>query len=386
MRADTFDEFRAVRYWPQLDGLRVVSIAIVLVAHSGDSWFPSFKGALGVIVFFVISGFLITSLLLREESRRGRVSLSGFYVRRVFRIVPLYMVAIGCATVLVFAGLGGSREKWLERLPYLLTFNGDFAVWGVFVHAWSIGVEEKFYILWPLIAFALLPLATKRIWIALGLLLVCVVSAFIPSLTYFGTYSAILMGCTLAILMHDPRAYAFIRHLAKPLPATLLTLFAAAMFAVDWYMPWTEPTGFAHPLFALAVTAAFPGIVVGQTWIKRILSNRVLAFVGTRTYGIYLFHVFAIDALNRIFPDGQTHPLVGIARLLLAAALSYAIAEVLYRVVEHPMIKVGRRLTGSKLPERQVPADAASPAGGSPTPATSEPDPTDDHATTGATR
>ena len=357
MRADTFDEFRAARYWPQLDGLRVVSIAVVLVAHTGDKWFPSFKGALGVVIFFVISGYLITSLLLREEHRNGRVSLKGFYVRRVFRIVPLYLVALACAGVLLFAGLGGSPDSFVERLPYLLTFNADFAVYGTFVHAWSIGVEEKFYILWPLIAFAILPLASRRAWIAVGLLAACVTSAFVPALSYFGTYTAILMGCLLAILMHDQRAFEVIRRMATPVVSTVLVALAVVMFAVDWYLPWTDSTGFAHPLFALAVTLTFPGLIVGQSWFRAILSNRVIAFIGTRTYGIYLFHVFAIDAVNKVIPDGQTDPLLGLIRLLASALLSYAIAEVLYRILERPMIAVGRRLTRNTLPERRVPAD-----------------------------
>jgi peptidoglycan/LPS O-acetylase OafA/YrhL len=359
--------FLGRRFWPQLDGLRVVSIAIVLVAHMGDQWLPVFKGALGVTVFFVISGYLITSLLIREEHRNQQVSLSQFYLRRVFRIVPLYMLALATATGLVFAGFGDDKSTWLSRLPLLATFNGDLAGGGTFVLSWSIGIEEKFYILWPLLGFSLLTLRKHRLWTATGLLLICIIAAFIPAVSYLGTYTAILAGCVLAMLAHDSSGFRVVAALARPIPANLLLALAVVMFAVDIYLPWTEATGYAHVLFALAVVLAFPGLLIGQGWLAKAMSWRPLAFVGTRTYGIYLFHAFCIDVISRLLiPSGQTNPAIGIGRLIIAFALSFAVADVLHRLVEQPAIRLGRRLTGRGLPPGEVP-QVSSSAAASPT-------------------
>ncbi|WP_442574760.1 acyltransferase family protein [Microbacterium sp. F51-2R] len=364
MSPDRYEEFAATRYWPQLDGLRVVSIALVLVAHMGDTWVPRFHGALGVVVFFVISGFLITSLLIREEARRGSISLTGFYIRRFFRIVPMYALALAVASILVLQfGFGEPASSYLRRLPYLATFNGDLTVVGTFVHSWSIGVEEKYYIVWPLVGFAILPLARRRLWIAGALLLVCSVLAFTPGLSYFGSYTGILAGCVLAILMHDPRTYPAIRRMAGTIPGIAFTLLAVAMFLIDVYLPWNSISGNAHVPFAYAVALAFPFIVIGSGRLRSSLAWKPLAFVGTRTYGIYLFHVFCIDVVNRVWPDGESNPLMGALRLGVACTLTYLVAEILYRVYEQPLIRVGRRLTGSSRPERSIPAE---PTGGRP--------------------
>src|SRR5690606_33976224 len=101
--------FLAVRYWPALDGLRAVSILLVVLFHTTDPVWQVIDGRMGVTLFFVISGFLITTLLLREEERRGQVSLRGFYIRRIFRIAPLYYLALGATLVLVLAMGVGER-------------------------------------------------------------------------------------------------------------------------------------------------------------------------------------------------------------------------------------------------------------------------------------
>jgi len=353
MGTQDYDAFVKTRYWPQLDGLRVISIAVVLIAHMGDYWVPTFKGALGVIIFFVISGFLITSLLIREEMRTGRVSIGRFYVRRIFRIVPLYALALAVATALVLVGgFGDPSAHFLTRLPLLATFNGDLAGGGTFVHSWSIGVEEKFYILWPLIAFAFLPLRRLRVWIASVLFVVCLILAFVPAFSYFGVYVGILAGCLLSIALHDQRAYAVLMKLATPWVGACLLLLAVLAFLSDIFMPWTDSTGFAHPIFAITVACAFPAILLGSGTVTRFLSRKWIAFVGTRAYGIYLFHPFVIDVVDRVVPAGQTSAGPGLVRLVVASVLSFVLAELLYRTIEGPLIRVGRRITkSSAVPE-----------------------------------
>lgn len=189
------------RYWPQLDGLRAVSIILVLAAHTADPVWSQLNGSLGVTLFFVISGFLITTLLLREEDAHEVVSLSRFYIRRVFRIVPLYALALALAAALVLVfHLGQGGGNFLERLPLLLTFNGELAGSGTFSHSWSLGIEEKFYILWPALAFGIPWVRKHRLSLLFTLTPLALVSNFIPSLGYVGIYLPILGGCLVGVL------------------------------------------------------------------------------------------------------------------------------------------------------------------------------------------
>lgn len=340
------------RFWPQLDGLRVVSILIVFISHMGDAWLAPFEGGLGVIIFFVISGFLITSLLIREERLKGRVSIQRFYVRRVFRIVPLYMLALGATALLVALGLGvGSGDFW-QRLPWLLTFNGDFVAYGTFVHSWSIGIEEKFYLVWPLLAFSAGAIVRARVWTAIALVLFCSIAAYVPPIGYFGTYTAIALGCVMSIAMHSGRTFDALRAVAGGWWTGIFTALAIAAFLLDGASPFT---GAGHIPFAVAVTLVFPALILGNGWLSRALSWGPLAHIGKRTYAIYLFHVFAIDVVNIAIPAGATSAPLGMLRLGLALGLTYLVAEVLYFTVEQPMIRLGRRFTHSKIDPGKMP-------------------------------
>jgi len=148
----TFNEFRNARVVPGLDGLRGVSVLLVLSWHTGDALWQTVRGYLGVTLFFVISGFLITTLLLREQDSYGRVSIWRFYVRRLFRITPMYYFVLLMYAVLVLRfDMAGSSESFGARFLQLATYNGEFAGSGTFSHAWSLGIEEKFYLIWPVL-------------------------------------------------------------------------------------------------------------------------------------------------------------------------------------------------------------------------------------------
>lgn len=156
----TFEDYQRRRYFPALDGLRALSVLIVVLHHERTArlwrWV---HGANGVTVFFVVSGFLITTLALREEARRGSLDLRAFYLRRVFRLVPLYALVLSayCALILGIGVQSGRRAAFLRALPYYVTYLQEvphFAFPGVpFEVSWSLGVEEKFYLVWPLLAF-----------------------------------------------------------------------------------------------------------------------------------------------------------------------------------------------------------------------------------------
>lgn len=339
--------FLAARYWPQLDGLRTVSITLVLISHMSDPAVWGFlNGGLGVTLFFVISGFLITSLLIREEHRSGRISISRFYIRRAFRILPLYYLALSIAVIGVFVfGLGAGSGNFAQRLPLLATFNGDLAGGGTFVHSWSLGIEEKFYVVWPFLMFTI-PLFKKHRLTVAGILLACSSAlSYVDGLRYFGTYTAILAGCVVALLMHTGGGFKAMAALARPGIALLLIPVALTAFILDPVLPSGNESGHAHVLFSYAVALLFPSIILGTSVLTGALALKPVTFIGTRTYAIYLFHLFCIDAVNVVIPPGQENPGMAILRLVLAALLSAGVAEIMARVIEQPLIRLGRSLT-----------------------------------------
>ncbi|WP_024818801.1 acyltransferase family protein [Arthrobacter sp. 31Y] len=353
--------FLSARYWPQLDGLRTVSIAVVLVSHMSDPYIWGFlNGSMGVTLFFVISGFLITSLLIREERRRGHITILQFYTRRAFRILPLYYIALSTAAVGVFVfGLGEGPSDFAERLPLLATFNGDLASGGTFVHSWSLGIEEKFYIAWPFLMFAIPLIKRHRLATASVLLALASAAGYIEGARYFGIYTAILAGCVLGLTMHTPRGFKAVSRLARPRVAAVLIPIAVTAYILDPILPGGYESGNAHVLFSFSVVLLFPSVILATSPLAKVLSWKPFAFLGTRTYAIYLFHPFCIDVVGMVIPADQRNVGLAIARLLLAAALSFGVAEVLARAVEQPLIRMGKRLTSTP---RHANASSPSPA------------------------
>jgi peptidoglycan/LPS O-acetylase OafA/YrhL len=208
-----------MKHRPELDGLRGIAILVVLAAHTGVPGFADGGGGAGVTLFFVLSGFLITSLLLAEKSRYGRVDLRAFYVRRALRLFPALAAALIVVALLAVTGLMPQDAR--VGVDYRIVLAGVVCyvanwVWvagqpiGMLSHTWSLAVEEQFYILWP--ALLLLGLRLGRRWFAMIVLLL--IFADIPyrlildlnggfAHVFVGTDTrgdALLFGCVLALL------------------------------------------------------------------------------------------------------------------------------------------------------------------------------------------
>jgi peptidoglycan/LPS O-acetylase OafA/YrhL len=300
---------------PSLDGLRAVCILLVVIAHAhGTAGFPLAThplplamllhglGEFGVRVFFVISGYLITSLLLLEESKTGTVSLRGFYVRRITRIFPAFYVFIAVVAVLAVTGVIALRRgDLLYAVTFLVNYHADRSWW--VGHLWSLSVEEQFYLLWPSV---LLLLGSRRALRVAGaiLLLAPVVRVMVWRLwpgslegmpEYFPTTcDSIATGCVLSgarsWLDGSPR---YLQALRSPAGALLLPL-ALVVSLGSRYPSVNLPLGYslANVLTALTLdrVVRFP-----QTPDGRLLNTAPLRFIGVLSYSIYLWQQLFLD-------------------------------------------------------------------------------------------
>jgi peptidoglycan/LPS O-acetylase OafA/YrhL len=346
----TYDEYRSLRYFPALDALRCYGMVMVVSAHMHDGiwgWVPAPKG---LTFFFVMSGFLITTLLLREEEVRGKVSLAAFYIRRACRIFPLYYLVLGTYVFLILVvGLEKAKVPGLKfALPYYLTYTNEFTLNRhfkgeiFFQQSWSLGVEEKYYLLWPIVAFVLLR-AKGRTRIAFTGGLSAVLLAIALPASWPNWYGPIFVGCLLAFLLHSKPIYDKLSVLATRrwnIPIALGLLAATVV------SPWHDGVvvHFYSPLLALFLI----GATVGRLPYLNFLRIRPALYVGKRTYGMYLVHLLCINAAEVVFRTGTGLIPVSVGALIAAFFISLGVAAVLHRLVEQPMIDVGRRWTARR--------------------------------------
>lgn len=357
----TFAAHQERRYFGELDGLRAVAILLVFTSHVDALFWDRLHGGTGVTFFFVLSGYLITTLSRREERRDGRLDLAGFYLRRVFRIYPLYLTVLASYAVLVL-GIGFQperREAFLDSLPYYLGFLPEQALLnstGVeppFAAAWSLGIEEKFYFVWPLLGFVLL---AGRFRLRLGVLVVAIAGFWCAPLVLdpigylLQPYALIGMGCVLALVLDDERGYAVASRLGRPAAvAGVLTLVVVVQLSTD-LIELARPL---YVLYGVPVTLLLAGIVTSTGWLPALLQRRTMVFLGRISYAFYLTHGFALNLAQAVLPgggawQGVVAPAVGLAAAVLGA-------WVLHAVIEKPLIAVGHRI------DRRRRARAAAP-------------------------
>jgi peptidoglycan/LPS O-acetylase OafA/YrhL len=339
---------------------------LVITAHlySHKEWWTWLAGDRGVSVFFVLSGFLITTLALREEQSEGRLSLTAFYVRRCCRLFPLYYLILGFYCLMLL-GLGRGTEDQCgalaEALPWNLVYCQEIPFFRLlvldqrdlpFFQSWSLGIEEKFYLVWPLLAFVWW--RGRYTWRVRGTVIlagsVAIVSAWLAGLgpqervigRCLHSFYPILIGCLAALGMHDRSGFERLRNTTlwgKGMPG--LFLFLTVHFATPW------PDGRLREgidlLYPLATTAILVPLLTGEGPAARLLRWQALLFVGRLSYGVYLLHLLALGITYRLLPAGFRLPAMSVVAFVLAAAFSIAGAWVLSVTVEIPCIRLGRR-------------------------------------------
>lgn len=356
---------------PSLDGIRAIAVTLVFLAHSGlEQHIP---GGLGVTVFFVLSGFLITTLLRIEQARNGAISFSAFYLRRVLRLMPpLVLVVLGAVLLARLGVIGGqvSSGGVLATLLYLGNYYviiNDFAGLpaGLAV-VWSLAVEEHYYLFYPPLAALLLRRGRTGIagavLLALSLVVLawrCVLAQSGASEDYIGMASdtridAILIGCLLALWrnpwLEPPATQHRVAEAALAIGCVALLLGTLLYREPQFRMTlrYTLQALAIAPLLYLAVARA------GQ-WPFRWLNARPVAWLGTVSYTVYLVHHIVLLGIAR-----QAPALGWIGTAVLGALLTLLLAELMRRGVERPCAELRRRLHRD-VPAAPAPAQTLSP-------------------------
>ena len=336
-----------MRHWRSLDGLRAFAVLIVFAGHVRGTPLPG--GFIGVDVFFVLSGFLITGLLMREHARYGSISLRAFFQRRILRLYPALLLL--CVVVLPMTAVSpdfGVRSTALglaSALVYCFNIVGQLhrSAPSMVGNLWSLSVEEQYYLLWaPLAAlllsrFGLGPALGRRlaaIVLAGWGVLVATAVLFGRSglgVAYFqlhGHLVELTLGGLLAWLVIDGVPPALARVLRHPLaPAAALAVLLMAARTISR----VDGLGMVlvYPALALASATVIGHLVlIDGTWIGRVLSHRAVRWLGVRSYAFYLFHRPVLHLVDGYVHHRSMVVLVALPTSLLLAALSWRLVEV----------------------------------------------------------
>ena len=359
MRGDNVT--RASGFMPQLDGLRAFAVAAVLVHHLLDvsilpeAPFSLSWGLLGVRLFFVLSGFLITGLLIqgRDAVDAGPVSrsdvLKRFYLRRTLRIFPLYYLVLGIA--LAFGG-----EDVRAQLPWLATYTYNFWISALgwfpahFSHFWSLCVEEQFYLLWPWVIL----FAPRNRLFAIALLMTAVAPLYrivawqleFREVAFYtltpSSFDSLGMGALLAIACRaaaaDAGAERLLRYTALPIGLVSIAMMAGSG-------PWFAVLG------ETAVALVFVWLVAGASrgfggLGRRVLEAKPILYLGKISYGVYVYHLLVPGVFGPVLDAlGVRLPPKGIVEFLVFSALAIGVASLSWFCIERPINRLKRHFS-----------------------------------------
>jgi peptidoglycan/LPS O-acetylase OafA/YrhL len=332
---------------PSLDGLRAISIALVLLGHlSGTRGFVRLNlgvgdyAHLGVVVFFVISGFLITRLMLSEDAAKGRVSLRLFYARRTLRLFPASYTFIACVCLLWWAGVAHlqARDIW-HAVTYTVNYLPGRS-WQI-GHLWSLSVEEQFYLVWPC-TFVLLG-RRRAAWVAAGVILFGPVARSCAWLFLRGTpygdlelfptvADSLAMGCLLAKIGGWLEGKNWYLQLFRPVYSAGLV---ALILLLNRYLGYTLVAVFGSSVINASLAVLIHrSVYCSSDWIGRVFNWKPVAFVGVLSYSLYLWQQLFLNRNSTAWVNAFPQNLV----FAVAAALGS------YFLLEKPLLKLRHRL------------------------------------------
>lgn len=338
--------------WNSLDGVRALAVILVIATHFG---LHATQGQIGVDLFFVLSGFLITSILVKEHDRTDRVSLTNFWKRRALRLFPALGCAIAFALTLSLATSPVLRHSTITGLPFVLGYIGNWAILsshsiGLMGHTWSLAIEEQFYLIWPLVGVAWLCQTLNRERAAKIIATVAVVDAFYfmfalghwaPGRAIFGTDThafGLLAGSALALWLNRPRRPT----LEAQTTLLLRTAGATAAIVIVFLACFGgQVDQVAVPATAMAVLLVASLVLAPFGALGSVFACRPMQWVGRRSYGIYLYHY----PLALAFVIGHNlHGMHLVAVVSACITSSILLAAASFRWIETPFLRYKDRI------------------------------------------
>jgi peptidoglycan/LPS O-acetylase OafA/YrhL len=354
---------RGIQYIPAIDGLRALAVIAVMLYHLGFTWIPG--GFLGVDLFFVISGYVITRLLLDSIEQSGGLDLRGFYLARARRLLPALIFTVTTTTIAIGIWAPDTIKRLLTDMPFSLT--GTMNWWLVarhqdyfesigrpplLQHTWSLAVEAQFYLLWPLILYFILkrlgksriPIAALVIAAASGITLLLVSfsldasNASKVSHVYFGTDThsiGLFLGAALAVSWIPQNFTTNVSKKAQDFIDGIGVFGSIGIIATFLLIDETKPTLYkiAFPLAGIFGASIIMSVVHPASRFAPILQNPILVWIGQRSYAMYLWH-WIIFQVTRPSVDlaGQMWALYALRILIV-----FALADISLRYVEQPI-------------------------------------------------
>lgn len=351
-----------------LDGLRALAIGAVMLFHLDPDWLPG--GFLGVDIFFVISGFLITTLLVRERERDGSIDLRGFWTRRARRLLPALLVVVPACILIARTVeadlLVGIRRQALGALTFSTNWleiaNGSDYFHStspqLFMNFWSLAVEEQFYLAWPLVTIVLLA-ARRHLGLSWGVLGAIVLSVGVGSAllmalrydpadvtrVYYGTDThlvGLMLGAAMAMTWAGPTRAGTItpqwHRWRRHVVVGAGVLLAGLLVLADEGSAWTFRLGI--PLVSLATALLLLASVDRPGRLRTVLEAPPLRWIGTRSYGIYLWHWPVILVIGQDIPAAAGTASFVWTRVW-AVVVTLALADLSFRFVETPVRRLG---------------------------------------------
>lgn len=337
--------------WTGLDGLRAAGVMAVVVFHASLGW--AVNGYAGVDVFFALSGFLITWLLIAERQRTGTIALPAFYMRRFLRLVPALTVTLVIVSLLAVASdspavvLRGVLASMVYLSNWWMAIGHEMPL---LEHTWTLAIEEHFYIVWPIIVLLgwSRNSARRLAAILLGAVLIAVMAMpWAPQIapvkvTYMRGFS-IILGSLLAIAMHyRPLGARVVRWLGPAASVSFLALVVIMLVPVA--LPGQLMSGIVSVPAWLTLIVIAASVATPQAAIIRILSWSPLRWIGRRSYGMYLYHFPVLS----LFMHNIELPFPHAVRMGIAILLTLVLTGLSYRFVESPALRLKKRFADDR--------------------------------------
>ena len=363
-------------YFPNLNGLRFIAAFMVFFHHMemrlglngsdnifGESGSIYILGKLGVVFFFVLSGFLITYLLFEEKAQNGRINYGSFLMRRVLRIWPLYYTLVLSSLFIFpnidfltndgwFTGAEPSEYGWQRFLYLTILPNLSLQMFGTLLHAghtWSIGTEEQFYLMWPLLVIVF---GNKRILLMLSVIVAHVaavlffndpICGIVPYNMYFQGFLQVFnidcmaVGGLAAIVVHQYPG--LLKKLQQKWLLWGVVILSVVMIAFDvraglfTYLMYSFPFAMIIMLFS---TMEFK---------RSVLETKAMGYLGKISYGLYMYHPLMIFVTIKLMAEGLSGVPLIVVSYLLALALTIGVAGASYRFMEKPFLRLKGRFS-----------------------------------------